>query len=346
MASKQIANFGDLLQTTLAHFERPDYVSLLTDKTDHPAAKQLIKKSRMKAKSGTSLDWRLQVTTGNSAANVAVTDQDQVNIEDGFISASLPWRKSKVSYAFYDEELTVNREPWALVDLIKAREMAAMVAWIELLENNFWNAPSASDTLTPLGLPYFCTKNATEGFNGGLLSGFSDFAGLSTATYPRLKNYTGQYTAVTADDFVLLARKMAILTDFKPPVPNSRELTSGGASRGYYLNLTLRQSLENYGDSRNDNLGRDLNPKAMMLNNADLNYVPTLNDDTTNPFYQIDWSSFGIYVLDTWWQKRTVLSPYPGQRNVSAVFLDSIYQFITYNRRLNGVLATGTTYPS
>ncbi len=83
-----------------------------------------------------------------------------------------------------------------------------------------------------------------------------------------------------------------------------------------------------------------------MFLGSDVEYVPWLDDDTTNPFYQIDWSSFGVYVYEGWWQKRTVLSPYPGQRNVSAVFLDSIYNFISFNRRLNGVLAIGTSYPS
>lgn len=346
MASKQIANFGDLLQTTLPHIEKPNYVALLTDKQDYPGSKRLVKKSRMKVSSGTSCDWRIQIQSGSSAANVAVTDHDHAAINDGFISATVPWRKSKVSYAFYDEEITVNREPWKLVELIKARENAAMQDWFDLLEGNIWDFPSAADVLTPLGIPYWVPKSATEGFTGGIPTGYSDVAGQSPTTYPRLKSYGGQYSAVTGDDFVLMARKMAKRTMFRPPVPNGRELTTGASGRGYFANLNTIMKYENYADSRNDNLGRDLDSDAATFRNAEIEWVPWLDDDTTDPFYQIDFEAFGIYVLGDWWLRRTVLSPYPGQRNVSAVFLDSMYAFVCFNRRMCGVLATGTSYPS
>jgi hypothetical protein len=347
MPSLNIEQFGDLLKTTLSKFHTPDYTNLITDLTDHPAAKQLIRKSMMRFGSGKNASWPVRMNTGNSFSNISITDHDQVNIVDGFVEATVNWRKSKVSYAFYEEEMTINRTPARLVDLIKSREDGAKADFVEGMENNFWRAPSASDTVTPLGLPYWCPKNATTGFNGDHLSGYSDVAGLDPATYERWNNYTAQYVAVTTDDLIRKARIMAEETNFKPMITGVPDLGAPGKKQ-YFANLETIKTFEDVADSRNDNLGPDVakHDGQVMFRRTSLNYVPRLNEDTTNPLYQVDFNVFKIMVQNGWWQKRTVLAPYPGQRNVSAVFLDSLYNFICYNRRLLGVIATGTTYPS
>ncbi len=317
---------------------------------DHPAAKNLIKKHSMKIGSGKSFVFKIRMTTGNSFANISITDHDQVNIVDGFVDGQVQWRKSKVNYAFYDEEMSINRSPSRLINLIKTREDGALVDWIEGLENNFWNFPAATNTVTPFGLPYWCTKNATVGFNGGIPTGYTTVAALSPTTWPRWQNYSGNYTNITLDDLVRKARTMAEATWFKPPVSSvpNLETAAAGSQRGYFVNLTTRQSFEDIADSRNDNIGADVAKYdgAVMFRRAPLEYVPILDRDSTNPMYQIDWGVFKIIVQSGWWQKRTVLAPYPGQRNVSAVYLDSLYNIVCYNRRLLGVLATGTTYPA
>lgn len=346
MPSLSISQLGDLLTTTLSHFEVPDYTSLVTDLQDHPAAKQLIKRSSMTIQSGKDCVFKVRMNTGNSFANISITDVDSVNIVDGFVTATVNWRKSKVDYAFYAEELTINRSPARLVDLIKAREQGALVDWIEGLENNFWRFPAATDTLTPFGVPYWVFKNSSEGLNGGIPTGYSDVAGISPTTYSRWKNYTAQYTAVTLDDFVRKARLMAENTNFQSPVSAIPDKGKVG-KRGYYTTISVIQTLEDVADSRNDNLGPDVAKMdgTVLFRRMPVERVPRLEEDTTNPMYQIDWGVFKVILLDGWWQKRTVLAPFPGRRNVTGVFLDSIYQTVCFNRRNLGVIATGTSYP-
>ncbi len=347
MPSLNIEQFGDLLVTTLAKFQKPDYVNLVTDLVDFPAAKSLVKKSRMKLMDGKNVDWKVKMQTGNSFRNISITAQDSVNIVDGFVSATANWRKSEVKYAFYEEEMTINRGESELVDLIKSREDGAAYDWIEGIENNFWRFPSASDTVTPLGAPYWITKNATTGFSGGIPTGYTDVAGISPTTYPRWNNYTAQDSGTTLDDFVRKVRVMCEATGFKPPVAAVPDLGKAGR-RGFFTTLTRKTLLEDLVDSRNDNLGNDLakNDNAVIIRGIPVTYVPRLDEDTTNPFYQIDWDNYKIAVQNGWWQKRKTISPYPGQRNVSAVFMDTLYQFICFSRRNCGVIASGVTYPS
>lgn len=347
MPQLTIEQFGDLLKTTLKGYTRTNYVSLLADKTDYPAAKQLIRKSRMTSDSGTDCTWEVEMPTQTSFANISITDQDQVDIRDAFVEATVNWRKSKTAYAFVEEEMTVNRGEWALIKLIKSREARCDFDFVKGMEENFWNDPSSSDTLTPYGLPYWAPKGATQGHNGTVLSGFSDVAGISTTTYPNWKSYTDAYTDPILSDLIFKMRLMAEKTDFKPPVENIPDLGKRG-KRGYYSNIDVKMKFEDAVDARNDNLGTDLakNDNQVMFRGVPFSYVPFLDDDTTDPLYQIDWGVFKVKVQNGWWQKRTVLAPWPGQRNMTGVFKDTIYNFVCYNRRLLGVISTGTSYPS
>lgn len=346
MPALQLESFGDLLKTTQKELGEPNYTDLMSDLQDCPAAKTLINKHKMSVQSGTSIQWDIAVNHGSAASNVAITDHDQLNITDGMIQAEINWRKTQTNYAFHHEELSANRSERRIVDLIKFRRTRARVSWIEMMENNFWRFPAAADTRTPLGLPYYCTKNATTGFNGGIPTGYSSVANVSPTTYSRWNNYTYQYTDVTLDDFILNARTMATKTGFKPHIDGIPTFNKGDANE-YFTTLSVRQKLENVVDTRNDNLGNDIakNDDNVYFRRAPVKWVPRLEEDTTNPFYQINWGVFGMIVMQGWWMKETTLDPYPGQRNVVGVFVDCLYNFICRDRRRLGVMATGTSYP-
>ncbi len=53
MAGLNLEQFGDLVELQIREYIKTDYTSLITDLQDHPAAKALLKKSRMSRK-GTS----------------------------------------------------------------------------------------------------------------------------------------------------------------------------------------------------------------------------------------------------------------------------------------------------
>ena len=222
----------------------------------------------------------------------------------------------------------------------------AMIALAEKMEANFWDDPSAADTVTPYGLPYWVVKNASEGFNGTVLSGFTTVAGLSPTTYPRWRNWTYQYTDVSFTDFVRHAREASVKTAFKPPVDGIPTFNTGD-SYGFFTNYDVIGALEELVTSQNENLGNDLAAKdgSTIFRRVPVTYVPKLDEDTTNPFYGVNWGTFKTYVLSGEWLKETPIPITPGQHTVSSQHVDCTYNFICKDRRRNFVLATGTSYP-
>jgi len=346
MPTLQIEQFGDLVRTTQNELGEPNFVNLMSTLREFPAAKMLLKKSQMKVQAGPQIEWRIMVDHNHQAENVAITDHDSMGAKDGMIVAKINWKKTKTGYSFYHEEILANREPRKIVDLITVKRAQSQTSWVELMEQNFWKFPTASDVRTPLGLPYWVPKNATEGFNGGHPTGYSSVADVSSTTYPRWNSYSGQYTSVTSDNLIRMARKMARLTHFKPAVDGLPSFDKG-EQRKYFTNDSVFASLEEILDGKNDNHGNELAKYdgTVKFRRADVETIPYLDADTTNPFYQIDFGVFGMVCLNGAWAKETTWDRYPGQRNVTAVFIDYVYNFICRDRRKQGVLATGTSYP-
>lgn len=347
MASLNIEQFGDLVELTLNEYIKTDYVALLTDLTDHPAAKALLNKARFAIKSGIQLEFKLDMGAESSYEHITATTPDSAELTDSFVSASVPWRKVKTSYAYLEEEMDFNMSPNQLVDVVKARERRCDADWIEGIESDWWTFHSVSDTNAFRSLPYWIHKNASTGFNGGIPSGYSDVAGLSPTTYPRWNNYTAQYTTFSLDDAVNKIRTMGMKTGFKPIISNLPKLGMN-SRRAFYTNLTVHQTAADLADARNDSMGTDLakHDGQVTIHRIPLEYVPKLDDDTTDPIYQIDWNSIKMMAKTDWFQRRTVQKPHPGQRNMVSVHKDSYLNFVCFNRRINGVVATGTSYPS
>lgn len=346
MPTLQPQDFGDLVRTSQNELGEPNFTNLMSTLRDFPAAKSLLKKSQMKVQAGPQIQWNIAVDHNHQAENVATTDHDQIGGRDAMVTAVINWKKTKTSYMFYHEELLMNREPRRINDLMKIKRAQAQTSWIEVMEGNFWNFPSASDVRTPQGLPYWVPKNATEGFYGTYGTGYTTVANVSPVTYPNWCSYSGQYTSVTSDNLIRMARKMARLTRFKPAVENLPSFDKG-EQRIYYTNDSVYGKLEEILDSKNDNHGNELAKYDgnVMFRKATVESVPQLDADTTDPWYQIDWGVFGIAVLSGLWGKEFTWDNYPGQHNVTAVIIDYMYNFYCRDRRKLGVLSTGTTYP-
>ena len=334
---------GDLVAMTQRDLGRPRFTEISTDLQRHTAMRTLLKKNRVQLQSGVGVQWDVMVNHSGSATNVGLGASDNVNIIDTTVQATADWRNSTANYAFIGQEMDMNREPARIVDLVKQRRIACMVALAELMETNFWGPPvAASDSITPWGVNTWIVKNATEGFNGGAPSGYP-VIGLNPSTYPRWKNYTAQYTAVSKDDFVRKVRRAATFTDFEPPVDGIPTFNTGD-NYGFYTNYGVVGPLEETLEAQNDNLGNDIASRdgKVIFRRVPVNWVPALEPDTTNPFYGINWGDFKTTILSGWWLKETPVPVYPGQHTVSAHFLDCTYQWVLKNF----VVATGTTYPS
>lgn len=338
---------NDLVATTLRNLGKPNFTEIATDLQDHTAMSNLLKKNRVVLTSGYGVQWDVMVNHSGTAANVGLGASDNVQIVDTMVQAQADWRNTTANYAVIGQEIDMNREPARIVDLIRERRIACMIAMAELMERNFWGPPvTNTDSVTPWGINTWLVKNATQGFNGGAPSGFTSI-GLNPTTYPRWKNWTDQYTSVTKDDLIRRMRKAATFTKFKPPVENIPTFNTGNDWM-YYTNYSVIGALEEVLESQNESLGQDIASKdgQTLFRRTPVEWVPILETDTTNPVYGINWGEFKTYVLSGWWMKETNVPIYPGQHTMSAHFMDNTYQWIMKNRRSNFVIATGTTYPS
>ncbi len=337
---------GDLVATTLRDLGKPKFTEIATDLQEHTAMRNLLRKDRVELRSGYGVQWDVMVTHTASAANVGLAGTDNVNIVDTLVQATADWRNSTANYGIIGQVMAMNREPARIVDYVKTQRIATMISLAELMENNFWGPPVAiTDSVTPWGVNTWVVKNATEGFNGGVPSGYTTI-GLNPTTYPRWQNWTYTYVSVSRDDLIRHLRKAFTFTKFKPAVDGIPTANTGDVY-GLYSNYGVIGPMEEALESQNDNLGSDLASQdgKVMVRRVPLTWIPRLESDTTNPIYGLNWGWLKTYVLEGWWLKETHIPNYPGQHTLSAHFLDLTYQFITKNRRCHFVCATGTSTP-
>lgn len=347
MPAIQAENIGDLVADTLKDLGKPKFTDISSNLQRHVAMKNLLRQNRVVLESGTGIQFNVLVQQSGAFKNVGLGASDNVNAVDGMVQASTVWRNSTVSYMIIRQTVAMNREPARIVDYIKQQRLMALISAAEGFESNFWNPPSSTDSVTPYGLPYWITKNATKGFNGGTLTGFSNVAGLSTSQYPNWCNWTFPYTAISRDDFIRNAREAATKTDFMPPV-DGIPTPNTGDEYGFYTNYAVIQPLEEAVESQNDNLGPDVASQdgKVLFRRVPAIWVPKLDADTTNPFYGINWGWFKTYVLRGEWAKETAVPITSGQHNIHSQFIDWMYNFVSKNRRPHMVGSNGTTYPS
>lgn len=340
-----ITQMGDLINSGLRELTRLKFSDISENLQRFTAMKNLMTKNRVQISSGWGMQFDVKYVQADYADNSGIAAEDVVNIVDTLTQATFDWRHTKSYYGYYGPELTMNREPAKIVDLLKSRRQDGMKAMARKMEDNFWGAPpSVSDTNTPWGVNTWLVKNATEGFTGTVPSGYTT-VGLNPTTYPNWTNWAYPYTNITKDDFVRKTRKAAEFTDWTPPVEYPKAGTAD--DYGFYTNYGILGPLEEILEAQNENLGADVASQdgKVVFHRTPVIRVPRLEADTTNPFYGINWGVFKTFVLDGYWLKETHLPIYPGQHLASVHFIDCIYQFGCYDKRSCFVGSNGTTYP-
>jgi hypothetical protein len=344
----QAANIGDLVTTTLRDLGRMKFTDITSDLIRKIAMRELMKEGRQDFQSGYELQFNLMTNQNGSARFVGLGATDNTNITDVMTTASVPWRHVTWNYAIERRELAMNRTPAKIVDLIQTRRLAALVSASELFETAFWSLPAATDTVSPLGVPYWVVKSATAGFNTTAPSGYTTVAGiLPTAYSGRWANYAFPYTNITKDDFIAAWWLAATRTDFEPSVEGMPTYNTGDRY-GFYTNLIVYNALKQQLEAQNDDLGNDLDTmnNEVHFRRAKVTYVPVLDADTTNPMYGLNWGEFRTGVLQGEWMNETKIPIQPGQHTVSAVHVDCSFQWFTRNRRRHFVGSNGTTLPA
>jgi hypothetical protein len=191
-----------------------------------------------------------------------------------------------------------------------------------------------------MGIPFWIQKDASTtpagAFNGGNPTGFtSGAASISSTTYPKWKNWTFGYTAVTPDDVVVKIKRSLYETKFTAPNPHP-ELGYGSAQYQIFTTYDVREPLERLAESRNDNLGNDV---AKYINNVLVGGVPVeavhyldSNDGTADPIYGINWRAIRPFVKRGANMRQTKKKA-PLQHTVRQIHYDTWMNFGCYNRR-------------
>jgi hypothetical protein len=341
-----LEQLGDLVTTTQKNLGRMHFNDIGTTLTDFEVLPRLLKSEKQEYDSGIGIQWNLMVKNSGAAKHTGVFGVDNVNVGDVMKTATVPFRHSTTNYAFDRLEQKVNSGAAAIVDLVKVRRIDAMLSLAELLEEAFWSKPATSaDVITPFGVDYWFVYNATEGFNGGNPTGFSDgCGGLSSVTYPTWRNYTANYTSVSKADLVTKMRKAYRLTDFKSPVDIPDYRTGRGQVFVNYCNEATMAEFENLGEAQNENLGRDLAPMdgSMTFRKCPIRYIPQLDEDTNNPVFGLNWNTVEIATLKGEMLREDAPSKAPNQHTVLQCFVDLTWNMVCRNRRRNFLISKGT----
>ena len=341
----QADDYTDLVTTTLRHLEKKTWADIVVDNQNHIAMPKILKKKAVTFGSGYGHQFNVRVFSNQAARNVKLNETDNPTTADTQKTGNVPWRHSETHWALEERIISMNRSPSQLVSLLSTSRVDAMTDLAELMESNFWGAPSSSsDTLAPYGVPYWIVKNNTTGFNGGHPSGFSDVGGLSQTTYARWANWTSQYVSVGKSDLIRKWREAATKTEFRPPVDGP--FNNMGSQWGFYTDYTVLGTLEEVLESQNDNLGNDVASKdsAVQFRRIPVEWVPYFDNnsgtvDTTNPVYGINWSVFKPCFLSGEYLKETKVSPHPLHHRTITQYVDCTYNFFCNDRRRNFVLS-------
>lgn len=347
MAVIQASDVGDLIRNSINRLNRGKYTPIATDRQKYIVTRRLMRKSKVVFDSGPLFQWNLMIDHSNSAEAVGLYHVDTVNQTDVMAQAVVPWRRYHAAYPIEHQVVQMNTGEARIVSIVETAKKSCEISLMEMFEDRFWRLPPTTDNLHMYGVPYWIVKNNTEGFNGGHPGSYTDVAGLSRTTYPRWRNYTAQYTAVTKDDLVQKWARAAEFTDWEPPVDGLATFDTG-QGYGFYTNWNVLGTLRRLLEQQNDSLGTDLDSMhgKVVFQRTPVDRVPALEADTTNPVYGIPWGVFKIATLSGWWMKETVVDMAAKQHTVSEYHKDCSFQPHMYDCRKAFVLATNTGLPS
>lgn len=339
----KLHQIDDFVTLTLSCFRRHKWTDISLEHPEYISA-TLIDQKKVVEQGGPNIAFRLKTRNTGNARNTGLYAQDSTKVEDVTISASVGWSHQTTNFSYDKMEDLFQSDRETIINELKIRDHDAMSDMAELNEENLWSAPTGTDDDRPYGIPFWLQKDATTtpdgGFNGGNPSGFTaGRAGVSSVTYPRWRNWTFGYSAVTSADLIKKIKKSLAFTNFVAPVPHP-ELGFGKADYTIFTTYRVQEEMERLAESRNDNLGRDL---ALYINTVTVGgtpvkWVPYLEaNDTSDPLYGVNWKSFRPFVKRGVNMVRNPPKQAPRQHTVMEVHIDNAMNYCCYNLRLNWV---------
>ena len=340
----QYAQIDDAVLLTQQQFvKRGAFVDLQTDLQDHIAVREMWKGRQFKFSGGENWEWEAQVDHNHSAQFVGLFETDGTALTDTMIKGYVRPRHVNAHYIYDQRESAFQRGGTKIVDLIKTRYVAMMVSLYEKMEEALWTKPTDSDDeVTPFGAEYWITKNASEGFNGGRPTGFTDKGNIDPNLQARWKNWTARYVAISKEDLIRKMRKGARQIKFRSVISHAEPNLRKDMRNGIYTNDAVIGIMEEVLEDQNMNLGNDLASKdgRTLFKSTPVVFAPYLDNDTQNPVYMLDWKWLAVGVLSGWENQLTKPYMVPGKHLVRRVDVDLTMQMVCTNLRKQTVIAT------
>jgi hypothetical protein len=353
MATLTATGIQDLMNATLEDLGRDRIQQIAQNQVDYPAFNLFHKKERMFLEDGVQIQRNVQIRKTNPSRFVGIGQTDTVSIDNVTTQAKIDWKYCDTHWGFFDQEIMLNRGKSQIFNLIKSRRTNSHIDMVEMINAALWTLPGSSDTKSPNGIPYYIVKNATTGFNGGHPSGYSTVANISRTTYANWKNYTAQYVVVTKGDLITKLRTAFKKCRFRDLDGMTLEDYRKGRDRYMlFVNESVSSDLENIGEAQNENLGKDVAVMevqtgindiyrfdgALTFRRKPIVFEPYLDNDTTNPVYGLDLSTWCNYVHKARNMRESEVKEAADQHNAFVVWIDHWFNLLCIDPRRNFVM--------
>ena len=331
----------DLVTGTLQKYGRLSFNLIGQPLNDYPVLRMWLRKESIKVRGGRGLNFNeFMEVSGANATPRGLFAPDNVSVAPHMAQLSAGWSHISVNWTYDTIEKSMNTGQELLFDVIKPREVDAMLRLAGGCEDQAWGLRTSAQGEYVNGVPYYVVKSDTEGYNGGRPSGHTDVAGIDPNDWGNAyKNYSAQHTNVTKDDLFRKMRTFHRKSKWTAPIKVS------DYDRGQAQNFTLytcgdvMDELGTLGEQQNENLGADLDKYdgRMMWKGHPFVWVPKLDDDTEDPIYCIDHSCFHTFVLSGQFLERRGPIQKANHHTTYCYFIDLSWQVICTDRRRQAV---------
>lgn len=286
----------DLVATTLPSIDTPQWSQIAQQLQEYEAMPRIFKKDMKTQKGGVGAQWQAMYRTGGAARRTGIYDVDVISRVNKWAQLTAQFVMRDTSWSISRHELLANvdaKKPEKLVDLLEGEEHAAMLDMAQLLEEDWFGTPDATDEKAMRGLFYYLVRGATDGFTGQNPAGFSDVAGLdsSLSKYANWRNYSFRYLALTRASAIKWMRRATRQTKWKSPTNVGSFRKFAGQKRRIMMNQDTLEAFEDAAQDQNDQLGPDVAryDGEATFKRMPLVYVHFLDADTTNPIIGCDY---------------------------------------------------------